>query len=61
MTPGNPKRITGITDLTRKGVRFTNREQGAGCRKLLDSCLQKAKISPEQIKGYDRITMGQPK
>jgi molybdate-binding protein/DNA-binding XRE family transcriptional regulator len=56
--PGNPKRITGITDLVRKGVRFTNREQGAGCRRLLDSLIQKAGIAAEQIKGYDRITVG---
>jgi putative molybdopterin biosynthesis protein len=56
--PDNPKRITEVADLTRKGVRFTNREQGAGCRKVLDSCLQKANISPEQIRGYDRITVG---
>ena len=55
---GNPKHIAGVADLTRKGVRFTNREQGAGCRKLLDSSLQKARISPEQVKGYDRITVG---
>jgi molybdate-binding protein/DNA-binding XRE family transcriptional regulator len=56
--PGNPKHIAGISDLTRKGVRFTNREQGAGCRRLLDSSLQKARIAPEQIRGYDRITVG---
>ncbi len=56
--PGNPKCITGIADLVRKGVRFTNRELGAGCRKLLDSCLKKAEISPDQVKGYDKITVG---
>ena len=56
--PGNPKRIAGVFDLTRKGVRFTNREQGAGCRTLLDSCLKKAAIAPEQVKGYDKITVG---
>ena len=56
--PGNPERIAGVSDLARKGVRFINREPGAGCRRLLDSCLQKAGISPEQIKGYDRISLG---
>ncbi len=56
--PGNPKHITGVTDLARKGICFTNREQGAGCRRLLDSCLHKAGISTQQVKGYDRITVG---
>ena len=55
---GNPKHILSVADLTRKGVRFSNREQGAGCRHLLDACLQKARILPEQVKGYDRITVG---
>jgi molybdate-binding protein/DNA-binding XRE family transcriptional regulator len=57
--PGNPKRITGIATLAHKGIRFTNREPGAGCRRLLDSCMKRAGITPEQIKGYNRITKGQ--
>lgn len=57
--PGNPKRITGVADLAHKGVRFTNREEGAGCRRLLDSCIKMAGITPDQIKGYNRITKGQ--
>ncbi len=56
--PGNPKRISGVADLARADVCFTNREQGAGCRRLLDSCLRKAGISAKRIKGYDRITVG---
>ena len=55
---GNPKRIAGIADLARKGVRFTNREEGAGCRQLLDSCMKTAGIAAEQIKDYNRITKG---
>ena len=55
---GNPKRITDVENLTRKGVRFTNREQGAGCRRLLDDLLHKKGILAQQIHGYDRVTVG---
>jgi putative molybdopterin biosynthesis protein len=55
---GNPKHIAGIADLARKDVRFTNRELGAGCRRLLDDLLHKEGISPKQIKGYERLTIG---
>jgi len=54
----NPKRIVGIADLARKSVRFTNREVGAGCRRLLDDLLRKHGISPKQVKGYEQITAG---
>jgi putative molybdopterin biosynthesis protein len=56
--PGNPKGISGITDLARKDVRFINRETGAGCRRLLDDLLRKHGISGKQIKGYERVTAG---
>lgn len=55
---GNPKRISQVTDLARSDVRFTNRESGAGCRRLLDDLLSKSRISPKQVNGYDRITAG---
>ncbi|HXR37825.1 MAG TPA: substrate-binding domain-containing protein, partial [Terracidiphilus sp.] len=55
---GNPKRISGIADLARKDVRFTNREAGAGCRRLLDDMLRKAGIAASQVKGYERVTQG---
>jgi len=55
---GNPRRISGIADLARNDVRFTNREAGAGCRRLLDDLLAKSRIPPKQINGYDRITLG---
>lgn len=49
---GNPKQIQGIEDLP--GVRYVNRQRGAGTRVLLDYKLKLAKISPEQISGYER-------
>lgn len=51
---GNPKGIRGIEDLKRNDIIFVNRQRGAGTRLLLDLKLQQLKISPEDIKGYDR-------
>lgn len=51
---GNPKKIKGIKDLTRKNVRFINRQPGAGTRILLDYKLSQLKISPKQVTGYER-------
>jgi len=56
---GNPKKISGIADLFREDVRITNREPGAGCRRLLDDLLLKHGIASSQVKGYERITLGQ--
>ena len=38
---GNPKKITGVEDLTRKGIRFINRNRGSGTRFLIDRHLAK--------------------
>jgi len=51
---GNPAGITGIQDLARKGLRFINRQRGAGTRLLLDHQLGQQGISPEEIEGYER-------
>jgi len=55
---GNPKRIVGIADLVRKDVRFTNREPGAGCRRLLDDLLLEQGITAKHVKGYEKVTSG---
>ncbi len=49
---GNPLHIQGIQDLT--GVRYVNRQRGAGTRVLLDYKLKEAGIRPEDINGYDK-------
>ena len=36
VAPGNPLGLGGIEDLTRPGVRYVNRQRGAGTRVLLD-------------------------
>ena len=40
IAPGNPKGMRKIEDLTRKNVRFVNREPGSGSRGLLDKLLE---------------------
>lgn len=50
---GNPKKITGISDLARADVHFVNRQRGSGTRNLLDHWLKKKEIHSETICGYD--------
>ncbi len=50
---GNPKNIRSIADLTQPGIRFINRQRGAGTRVLLDYHLQNLGISPDAIAGYE--------
>ena len=55
---GNPKRIRKPEDIARPGVRFVNREPGAGARRLLDRLLRKAGVPGTAVKGYDRLLGG---
>ena len=52
--PGNPHNIRAVADLTRPGVRFINRQRGAGTRLLLDFLLKQEGIDPAAVQGYDR-------
>jgi putative molybdopterin biosynthesis protein len=52
LAKGNPKNISGVTDLGRPGVRIVNRALGTGTRLLFDKELQKAGLKGEKIKGY---------
>ena len=54
IAPGNPLSLTGIGDLTRAGVRYVNRQRGAGTRVLLDFELGRLGVSPDAIDGYAR-------
>jgi len=51
---GNPKKIKGIEDLTRKDIRFINRQAGSGTRLLLDYKLKQLGIDPSCINGYEQ-------
>uniref|UniRef100_I2PXL0 Molybdopterin molybdenumtransferase n=1 Tax=Desulfovibrio sp. U5L TaxID=596152 RepID=I2PXL0_9BACT len=54
VAPGNPKGIAGIADLAKDGVRYLNRQRGAGTRILFDHHLAKSGLTPERISGYGR-------
>ena len=49
----NPLKIQGFEDLTQKGIRFVNRQKGAGTRVLLDHHLKTLRILPSKIQGYE--------
>jgi len=54
VAPGNPLALGGIADLARPGVRYVNRQRGAGTRVLLDYELGRLGISPDAVDGYPR-------
>ncbi len=54
VSPGNPKSIESLDDLTRRGVRFVNRQRGSGTRVLLDYLLKQRGIAPGDVSGYER-------
>jgi len=49
---GNPKVITSLHDLTKRSVRFINRQRNSGTRTILDQLLLNADINPKNINGY---------
>lgn len=51
--PDNPLGIFSLADLARPGVRFVNRQAGAGARLWLDAHLREAGLEPANIQGYD--------
>jgi putative molybdopterin biosynthesis protein len=52
--PGNPLGLKVIDDLAGHGVRYVNRQRGAGTRVLLDHELGLRGISPDDVQGYGR-------
>ena len=54
VAPGNPLGVAGVADLGRSGLRYVNRQRGAGTRVLLDYELTRAGIDPAGIVGYER-------
>jgi putative molybdopterin biosynthesis protein len=55
---GNPKAIRSVVDLANPHVRFINREEGSGSRKLLNSLLDAAGMPVSLIRGSDRSVPG---
>ena len=54
LAKGNPKKIKGVADLGKPGLKIINRPLGTGTRLLLDTELKKAGIKGDQIEGYHR-------
>ena len=54
LAPGNPKKISDISDLKRRDVTFVNRQKGSGTRNLLDAQLLKHGIKPAEVRGYEQ-------
>lgn len=55
---GNPKGIRSVADLANPRVRFVNREEGSGSRRLFDSLIESAGMTPEKVKGSDSSAPG---
>lgn len=51
---GNPLNIKSVSDLTKEGLRYVNRQKGSGTRILIDYLCKKDNIDTSQIYGYDR-------
>jgi putative molybdopterin biosynthesis protein len=51
---GNPKKIQKFSDISNQGIRFVNRQRGAGTRVLLDYHLGLEGIPPDSINGYSQ-------
>jgi molybdate-binding protein/DNA-binding transcriptional regulator YhcF (GntR family) len=51
--PGNPLGIDGLAALAQPGLRFVNRQPGAGTRVWLDAHLRSAGVEPEALDGYE--------
>ncbi|MGI8505767.1 MAG: molybdopterin biosynthesis protein [Solirubrobacteraceae bacterium] len=54
VAPGNPLGLETVADLARPGLRYCNRQRGAGTRVLLDYELVREQIDPATITGYGR-------
>lgn len=48
----NPKRINTLADLTRRSVRFVNRQPESGTRATIDRLLLLNELDPDRIRGY---------
>ncbi len=49
---GNPRKLAAVADVSRRGIRFVNRQSGSGTRHFMDTALARAGVSPAAITGY---------
>jgi putative molybdopterin biosynthesis protein len=55
VAPGNPLRLSQMTDVARLRARFVNRAIGTGTRLLLEELLMQAGLVPEDILGFSHV------
>jgi putative molybdopterin biosynthesis protein len=55
---GNPKAVRSVADLANPRVRFVNREEGSGSRKVFDSLMEGAGMAGAKVKGSDTSVPG---
>jgi putative molybdopterin biosynthesis protein len=55
---GNPKEIRSAADLANPKVRFINREEGSGSRRLFNTLLDAAGLNPARVKGSENTAPG---
>ena len=49
---GNPRKLAGVADLARRGLRFVNRQPGSGTRHFVDTALERAGVAAPAVTGY---------
>jgi putative molybdopterin biosynthesis protein len=49
---GNPRKLEGLRDLARRGVRFVNRQPGSATRAFTEAALAEARIERGAVVGY---------
>ena len=49
---GNPRKLTGVGDLARRGLRFVNRQPGSATRAFTDQALAAARVEAASVVGY---------
>jgi excisionase family DNA binding protein len=53
LSPGNPQKISTVSDLGKPGLHIVNRSLATGTRLLFDRELKQAGVAGERISGYD--------
>ncbi|HEV8673138.1 MAG TPA: helix-turn-helix transcriptional regulator [Methylomirabilota bacterium] len=49
---GNPRKLGGLGDLGRRGLRFVNRQPGSGTRHFVECGLARVGVAPTALEGY---------
>ena len=53
ISKNNTKKIKSLTDLTRRSLKYINRQKRSGTRIIFDELIKQANIQPIQINGYN--------